>query len=214
VNFFGHAVVAAWQTPTPAFVLGAMLPDFATMIGARVPAVHDAGLESGVAFHHATDKVFHDAPTFKRLQANARQRLRELGLPRPSSLAVGHIGVEILLDSVLANDPLGVRCYVDALAEGAPQSLGGKIEWMEPALASRYEELRVRLLERGITRGMADAAVVAFRISRALAPRPRLALEPGGERIVLAWAVETETTVAAAAPALIDEILGGLRQAG
>ena len=35
MNYLGHAAVATWRTSDRAFVLGAMLPDFATMIGAR-----------------------------------------------------------------------------------------------------------------------------------------------------------------------------------
>ena len=67
MNFFGHAVVATWHATEPRFVLGAMLPDFAAMIRARPPAARDPELARGIALHHATDEVFHDAPTFREL---------------------------------------------------------------------------------------------------------------------------------------------------
>ena len=59
MNFFGHAIVASWTSVEPAFVLGSMVPDFANMVGARVPRVFHEGVARGVEFHHATDRVFH-----------------------------------------------------------------------------------------------------------------------------------------------------------
>jgi hypothetical protein len=35
MNFFGHAKVALWRGDAAGFVLGAMLPDFASMAGTR-----------------------------------------------------------------------------------------------------------------------------------------------------------------------------------
>src|ERR1700753_2862807 len=127
MNFFGHAVVATWRSESDGFVLGAILPDFATMLGTRPPAVAHPELERGVTFHHDTDRVFHDTATFKRLQLEARRTLREMGLPRPSALAVGHIGVEILLDATLADDPRGVAGYLAALGAARDEGLGRHI---------------------------------------------------------------------------------------
>jgi hypothetical protein len=210
VNFFGHAVVARWRSGSAGFVLGSMLPDFATMIGARPPRVGHPELEGGIAFHHATDRVFHEAPTFVALQRQARERLRALGLPRPAALAVGHIGVEILLDAVLAADDRGVSAYLTALGEGHPRALGAHMDWGGSETASRYETLRAALAERGISAGAGEPRTVAWRVTRALAPRPRLRLTPDGERLVLAWAEESKAIVESAAPSLMGEVTRGL----
>jgi hypothetical protein len=210
VNFFSHAVVASWQSSEAGFVLGSMLPDFATMLGARVPGVRHPELEAGVAFHHATDRVFHDAPTFRVLQADARSALRALGLPRPSALAVGHIGVEILLDGALASNLHGVAGYLAALGAGHPQALGTHIDWGDAALAHRYDGLRKILVEGGVTSAQADPRSVTWRIVRALSGRPRLRVDEAGERVVLAWAEEARPVVAAAAGRLLAEVLSGI----
>jgi hypothetical protein len=210
VNFFGHAVVATWRSESPGFVLGAMLPDFATMLGTRPPAVENAELERGVAFHHRTDHVFHDAPTFRRLQLEARGTLRAMGLPRPSALAVGHIGVEILLDATLADDARGVAGYLAALAAAPEAALGQHIAWNDEALRHRFQMLASALAGRGVTAASRAAEATAVRVSRALSTRPRLRLTEDGEHIVHAWAAASGPVVATAAPALIAEIRTGL----
>ena len=42
MNYFGHAVIAHAYRPEPAFVLGAMLPDFVGMLRLERPEVRDA----------------------------------------------------------------------------------------------------------------------------------------------------------------------------
>ncbi len=209
MNFFGHAVIASRRSASAGFVLGAMLPDFATMLGARVPVVTNADMERGVAFHHATDKAFHEAPTFRALQSEARAALRARGLPRPGALAVGHIGVEMLLDRVLAEDTRGVAAYLAALQSGP--SFGAYIAWKAGELGQRFEELCSILAARGVSAGDGDARTTAFRVASALASRPRLRLDAGGERIVESWANEAQLDIAAAAPALLSEVDAGLR---
>jgi hypothetical protein len=118
MNFFGHAVVASWKNPLPAFVLGAMLPDFANMVGTRLSQPEEPALASGVAFHHRTDHVFHENAVFRELVAGARVELSRLGLSRGSARAVAHVGVEILLDGVLAGDEAASAAYRAALELG------------------------------------------------------------------------------------------------
>lgn len=206
VNFFGHAVVASWHSSEPGFILGSMLPDFATMIGDRVPEVSHQELESGVDFHHATDRVFHDSPTFRRLEREARGVLRELGVSRPSALAIGHIGVEMLLDASLATDEPGVAGYTRALSEGHGEALGAHIHWPSADGSARYEQLRSVLVARGVFAGSVDPRLLAMRVSRALAPRPRLRLEPGADILVEEWVRIAAPGVREAAPALIEEL--------
>lgn len=188
-----------------------MLPDFAGMIGARPPRVTHDDLERGVAFHHETDRVFHESRTFRALQADARRVLREHGLPRPSALAVAHIGVEILLDGSLAADVAARLGYSRALSAGRKSLLGAHIEWIDEPSNARFERLRSVLEERGVPSGAADPGAVAWRVARALSGRPRFRLDPEGERIVLAWAEQTSAAVAAAAGSVIEELRDGLR---
>ena len=211
MNFFGHAVVATWCSRADGFVLGAMLPDFAGMIGERPPRVEHVALERGVAFHHETDRVFHESPTFRALQSDARQKLRALGLPRPSALAVGHIGVEILLDASLAKDATAREGYVRAIFAARPAALGAHIAWSDSDAALRFERLREILETRGVSERAADANAVAWRVARALAGRPRFRLDEQGERTVLAWAEQAAYSVAEAADSVIAELRAGLR---
>lgn len=210
MNFFGHAIVATWHSDEPAFVLGAMLPDFATMIGERVPSVLHSVLESGVAFHHATDRVFHDAPTFRALELDARRSLRGLGVSRPSALAVAHIGVEMILDVSLAGDEPGAKAYAAALHEGRAGALGMHICWASAGGRDRYESLRSLISARGVPRAALDAGAITFRVARALSSRPRLRLEPGAEAFVERWVVDAAPQIAEKAPALIGEVSRGL----
>lgn len=211
MNFFGHAVVATWRSRVDGFILGAMLPDFAGMIGERPPGVTDENVERGIAFHHETDRVFHESPTFRALQANARSVLRELGLPRASALAVGHIGVEILLDGALARDADANASYARALSAARRESLGARISWIGADAGVRFERLRGALEARGVPADGADPEAVAWRVARALSGRPRFRLDAAGERIVLDWAEQASVSVVAAADSVIAELQAGLR---
>jgi hypothetical protein len=210
VNFFGHAVVATWRSRADGFVLGAMLPDFAGMIGTRPPSVTHDDVDRGMAFHHETDRVFHESVTFRALQADARRDLRGLGLPRPSALAVAHIGVEILLDGSLADDTAAREAYGRALSSGRHDSLGSHIEWSDAATRERFQKLRGVLEARGIPSGAADASAVAWRVAKALESRPRFRLDPEGERIVYSWAARASGLVADAADSVVAELRAGL----
>jgi hypothetical protein len=210
MNFFGHAVVASFRSTDPAFVLGAMLPDFATMIGERVPKVAHDGLESGVAFHHETDRVFHDSSVFRELERSARQELRALGVSRPSALAIGHIGVEILIDARLTIDEVAIASYLASLEAGRPDDLGAQIKWATDEAIGHYGTLSSVLRDRGVTRGPVDPSTVTFRVARALSSRPRLRLDPSAEPLVAQWVAVSAPKIADAVPALLHEVSRGL----
>ena len=208
MNFFGHAIVASFRSSEPGFILGAMLPDFATMIGERVPSVRHQHLETGVAFHHATDRVFHGSSTFRELETSARRELRALGVSRPSALAIGHIGVEILIDARLTVDDDGVDGYLEALRAG--RTLGEHVDWPTTDGRSRWEALRQALVQRGVTRGAADPGTVTFRVARALSSRPRLRLDSGAEPLVRRWVEDAGPKIADRVPTLLAEVASGL----
>jgi hypothetical protein len=206
VNFFGHAVVACWRSDAPAFVLGAMLPDFAGMIRARPPVAGHSELAEGMAFHHLTDHAFHDSPTFRALTAQANAALSAGGLRRGSARAAAHVGVEILLDAALAHDAGGRRAYRAALVSASDPELATHIAWRDDNERVRFENLCALLAERGVSDRHTAPELVALRLSRTLADRPRLALDASSEQVVCRWASAARDVVERAAPALLDEL--------
>src|SRR5690606_3246840 len=75
MNFFGHACVAARIDSDPRVLLGAMLPDFASMSRTRLAGSEDPAVAAGIALHLATDDVFHGARGFLTLYSRGIDRL-------------------------------------------------------------------------------------------------------------------------------------------
>jgi hypothetical protein len=207
LNFFGHAVAASWRGDSTRFALGAMLPDFASMLGARIEAVDEPEVSGGIAWHHLTDAAFHRLEAFRRWSRELTRRLAAAGASRGSSLAAGHVGVELLLDGVLVEREADLEpLYLGALDEIA--AVDGRIRW-RAAPAIGLDELAARLLSRGgLPLGYRDAAVVADRVIRVLARRPRLAM-PVEQAPMLAAAL---TGLRAELVGEVDELLASLRQ--
>ena len=106
MNFFGHAVIAsrsdaARGSVRAEFVLGSMLPDFASMLRMRPPRVTSRALEEGLRHHHATDDAFHGSESFLEFSRHASIFLGARGLSRGSARAVAHVGVELIVDGAL-----------------------------------------------------------------------------------------------------------------
>ena len=210
MNFFGHAALAARRSTEPAFVLGAMVPDFATMLHARVPETSHERLAAGIALHHRTDAAFHDGAIFRRLSGEAFRALEERGLRRGSSRAVAHIGLEILLDGELARDAARHPPYLAALEAGAG-GLGAHLAWADPDAPARFVELCAGLARRGAGPDGFSADALARRLEYALARRPLLALdEPHARAVVVAWADRFAERVRHVAPAWLADVEAGL----
>lgn len=178
MNFFGHAAVASWSSDEPAVLLGAMLPDFATMSGARIDneGAHADGIGRGIAVHHATDATFHTLPVVTGLMRDLDTHLSERGCARGPRRAVAHIGVELLLDGVLVADAAYRAAYTRAIAHD------GQPVWREPGDEARYETLIARLRTHGVPDDLRDPARITHRLGRMLAHRPLLA--PSAEDLV------------------------------
>src|ERR1044071_1149644 len=82
-----------------------MLPDFATMCGGRIDAADEVAVAGGIALHHATDAAFHQLPVVTGLMRELDAELQRAGCARGPRRAVSHIGVELLLDGVLIDEP-------------------------------------------------------------------------------------------------------------
>ncbi len=206
MNFFGHAALAASHFTNldpsldtavlPTVCVGAMLPDFIGMLRLGRPTIHDSVLATGVAFHHATDEAFHDLPSFHRLSRQAFAWLSERNLPRGPARAVAHIGIEILLDEVLAAEASARDAYRAALGVPLPSLLA----FENPRDNERLAALQAALLTRAATQLEPTPELVAERITRSLAGRPRLATDAAGQILLGGWVTATRPLVAAEAP--------------
>jgi hypothetical protein len=174
VNYFGHAAVASWSAPAEAgTVLGAMLPDFCGMCGARIAAADEAAVAGGIALHHATDAAFHRLPAVTGLMRELDEALQRAGCARGPRRAVSHIGVELLLDGVLVDEPDYRAAYLAGLAHRPA------LRWREAEGGARFAALLDRLRDRGVPDDLRRPEAVAARVHRVLAHRPLLAPAPG-----------------------------------
>ncbi len=209
MNFYGHAFVAAEASRDPRFLFGSMLPDFCTMVGARLEGVAEAQGEvaRGVEHHHATDEVFHAAPVFVELMGWGRDALEQAGVGLGPAMAVGHVGVELLLDAWLWRE--GARIpYEEALA--CADGVHGALRLHKQADPRAILRLTRRLAELQVHADDASPQTVADRLQRILAPRPRLALDDHAHGAVVAWLDEAQARVDAEAPSLMAQVRAGL----
>jgi hypothetical protein len=174
VNYFGHAAVATWSGPAePGVTLGAMLPDFFGMCGAQIEAAEEATVAGGIALHHATDAAFHRLPAVTGLMRELDEDLGRAGCARGPRRAVSHIGVELLLDGVLVDDPAYRAAYLAGIAHQPA------LRWRDADGGPRFAVLLDRLRARGVPDDLRQPDAVAARVQRVLADRPRLAPAPG-----------------------------------
>jgi hypothetical protein len=206
VNFFGHAAVASWDPDaTAAFVLGAMLPDFIAISGARSMRPAHGETRRGVALHHATDAVFHAAPDFVALTGLARAGLERGGVQRGSAWAAAHVGVELLIDGTLVADERVGDLYLRALRDAEAHivcTLAGDV--------SRVAQFLARARAAGIPHPYTDPRAVAVRVERALLSRPRLALGGGHADVLAAVLGDVLADVRVRAGALLDHVRRGV----
>jgi hypothetical protein len=203
VNFFGHAAIASWSAPAPGVVLGAMLPDFATMCGGRIETAHDEAVARGIALHHATDAVFHQLPVVTALMRELDEQLDLRGCARGPRRAVAHIGVELLLDGVLIDEPAYRAAYLDGLAHDP------SLAWRDPGDAPRFAILLDRLRARGVPEDLRLPEAVTTRVHRVLAHRPLLAPSTADLRAIRGALVGFQPRIGVAA----ETIVRGMRAA-
>jgi acyl carrier protein phosphodiesterase len=210
MNFFGHAVVAQRHEATRGavraeFVLGAMLPDFASMLRVRPPGSTLAELEAGVRFHHVTDDAFHGCNSFLEFSGHALVYLSDHGLPRGPARAVAHVGVELLLDSAFVSESAN-EAYLRAVASGSLERVASQIHWQSADSNQRFAQLCHTLSRRGPLRSDTSPELIAERLRNILASRPRLALDDAGQSVVRDWAMSATSAILAGAPLLLREV--------
>ena len=204
MNYLGHVAVAlATGRDEPPFLLGAALPDLASMAGVRFDrGLLPGAVADGVDCHLAADEAFHAHPAFRDGSAALRRDLRGIGLGTGPTRAVGHAGWELLLDGALVGGPTelahrsGLRC-ADAVL---------------PALTPRSQARWRTLLAKGPPPRLRydEPAWVVDRLFAMLARRPRLAFDEASKPDVVAvLAAHQERVRAVAGP-----VVGDLASAG
>jgi hypothetical protein len=216
MNFFSHAVVAARRSEDPRWILGSMLPDFVSMAGLRLESVTgDAPLERGVAFHHTSDDAFHGAPIFVDMMELAREELEQDGLDSGPAMAIGHVGVELLLDGYLVEQRGVTPGYRAAIEEAAHVDVLLRFVGLAaPEGSARWREMAERLANAPVPQRYTEPAFVADRLVKILSGRPRLAVPFGREPLVHAWAHRAAPEVSRRAPALFEQVEARLAALG
>ena len=211
MNFFGHALIAQRHEATRGlvraeFVLGAMLPDFASMLRTRPPATSLSAVQAGIALHHLTDEAFHGAQSFLEFSGHASSFLSGRGLSRGSARAVAHVGVELLLDSAFAAENSANEAYLSAVECALTERVASRIHWAKGELDARFQQLCHSLQNRGPFRTDTPAELVAERLRAILADRPRLAMDDAGQSVVREWVMTARPTIVSGAPLLLREV--------
>lgn len=211
MNFFGHAAMAERFSKEPPFVLGAMLPDFSSMLRLRSPVSSHPEVARGIAFHHVTDDAFHELAVFRELCADAMRLLAERGVSRGTRRAVAHVGVELLLDVELAEHAPAREAYLGGLRAAREPDIVTTLSWPVDQ-QERLVRLAARLEERSDS-AKPTTQVMVERLARTLSDRPRLAIEDAARPHVAEWVELCRARVVASAPALVLELTRTIERA-
>jgi len=203
VNFLSHAVLAEKRSNDPAYVLGSMLPDFASMAGLRIASVEDPQVSKGVDFHHAGDDAFHGAPLFLEMMGDARDTLETSGLDMGPAMAVSHVGLELLLDGWLVTRE-GAGAYRRAMLHAHKH--GATVRWTRTRGQEQWQKICTRLRDAPIPERYVEPKFITERLQRMLAHRPRLALREENLNAVHAWTLATKPQLWERASELFDQV--------
>jgi hypothetical protein len=206
MNFFGHSVLAREEREEREFLLGSMLPDFFGMIRVRPRSLPAGALGEGISHHLRVDDAFHGAPIFLELMTATSASLEASGVRRGSARAVGHVGTELVLDALLAEDDEAVVAYRRALALQL-RSLD-----VDDDARDKLDRLLARLRSH---EGPVDAAPHALtaRLEAAFAARPRLALDGHAVQVVERELETLKERVFARGHALLAEVRARMKRA-
>lgn len=213
MNFYSHLAIASLFTEDIAVAFGAMLPDFASMLGVRQPPTTDAGIKRGCELHHETDRLFHEHPLFREACLAETAVLRLRGFASGTARAVAHVGLEIFLDDALWEDGPARVLYAEVLASATPRTLCRSIEWKSPDQVQGFEQLRQRLLLSCSRTVPSAPPPLSERIFRALLRRPKLAVR-ADERVELdTWTAEAPQRSSPIWPIVSEAVVSGLKRA-
>jgi hypothetical protein len=211
LNFFAHVCVVSQFSGDEAVAFGAMLPDFASLLGLKTPPTRHPGIAYGCTLHHLTDAAFHALKAFQTACHEETANLLRLGFARGPALAIAHIGLEFLLDDALAADLTARELLHNSLLAAAPEGLSAHLDWACLEHANAFESLRQRLISVGRPQTPNDPALVAERIVRTLRYRPRLAVPETHQDRLTAWIYPTQGRRNGLLLELFEQVLQELR---
>ena len=214
MNAGGHIAVAHRMQPAAeqrwasGFALGSALPDFATMGRLRLlGSTADEAVAAGIAVHHRTDDVFHGHQWFRDRNRSLTDRLDRAGLGRGAARACGHVGVELLLDGQLMNDPT-----LTAHIKLAHDAIETRLDALEPLVRlperHRWRSHLQRVARHGLPADYHDPAAVAQRLHRILAHRPRLRFDSAKVPLVADALAESQLTINDSAEEFLADLVG------
>ena len=182
-----------------------MAPDLLPLCGAVPSGATSPRVAVGEAHHHSVDLLFHNNPAFTTLASWASQSLRELGLHRGAARGAAHVGIELLLDGVLATETRARAAYTRSLA--AVETTCTPFIWRDELSGSRWQTLIIRLRTGPVPDAYRDPNFVAERVHGALARRPRLALTEVETLTLRRFLPALRSRVSAAAHALAGDLI-------
>lgn len=209
------------------FSLGAMLPDFASMVGARSIEADNPHILRGIEFHHATDRAFHRAQPFVDFERQGRSDLQQLGVRRGPSRAAAHVGVELMFDvELFCNRELAqsksVReswfdNYVTALRTATSSKSVPRLGFIarrradaDIGAATAFDALIRRLLASNPRLWERSPERIAMRIEQTLVRRPKLALQGEERASISRWVQALWPALSEQTPSWLGQIQGKL----
>lgn len=211
MNFFGHTWVAVDERQDAPFLFGTMIPDFVSMSGARLDKVMITGhidapeVRAGIRHHLDTDSVFHTGQPFVKLSSELTSVLESKGVRRGTSMAVGHVGIELLLDRWLL-EQFGGEPYLEAIRYATNHVAMVELGDATPD----FRSLIGRLENFGLS-GYQSIERIRDRLVRALAGRPRLSIEPKDEQLVYDALIPFDNKVMCAAESWLAVLRSDVR---
>lgn len=184
----------------PYFLAGTAVPDWLNVVDRKcrcrskkaAPWVDssdplEAEIAAGIVQHHADDDWFHRTEEFNRLQWDFTKRIRDFlgkdsGL-RPSFL--GHILVELLLDSVLMeDDPDELNAYYSAMKEVDGAIVQQTVQRIAELPADRLDWFIGRFVEVRFLEDYPDDEKLLYRLNQVM-QRVKLRALPDSFRSLL-----------------------------
>jgi hypothetical protein len=212
VNYLSHGFRF---TDSPYFVAGTALPDWMSVLDRRnrakssIAAEHIshedeqlAAMARGVMQHHEDDRWFHQTEAFARLSTKFAVELREYVLVSHQAGFLGHIAVELLLDSVLIEEVPGrLDAYYNALSQLDPVTVESLAQRLLPRPVERLRLLLPRFIAERFLADYADDAALWKRLNHVMR---RVGLAPLPESVI-DWLGTARTRVHAAADELLTD---------
>lgn len=198
LNYLSHAYLLLQgpdSSELPYEVAGTSLPDWLGVVdrkvrvrshAAQVWLEHDdpayRSLARGVIRHHADDGWFHNSPAFLKLSLEFAQQIRSQwgDITGMRSGFLGHILVEILLDSQLAtDDPTLLDRYYEAVQKADAVRIETWVNQTSKNSSDRIAGLIPRFISEGFLRDYSNDEKLLLRLNQVMR-RVRLPELPAG----------------------------------